>query len=249
MAQCMCKLDQLRVQAAAVLIEVVNCKTRPALEKVGNVEKLVIPEGIDKAMGAFRNAVTSFNQFLQVDVSLWDTEGKRDHGLNKDFGSQATSWLRFLCMELRSIWEATIERMIKNVINLFPDDYWYYTVENRDETKIKDHICNNPLLDGLLPSSQAVKQAKSVLAKIISEFGIGVQLSDAVGKKCVEVEEKAKVLLGIRAASTVTLIRLPQATTLKSKQGYLRECKRLVKALAISLPTSVCNALESAAAS
>ena len=50
----------------------------------------------------------------------------------------------------------------------------------------------------------------------------------------------------VRAASTVTLVRLPAAATVKSKSGFIRGCKRLIAALDICLPQQVMAAMERA---
>merc|ERR1712217_942874 len=72
----------------------------------------------------------------------------------------------------------------------------------------------------------------------------GDPLDSKLAEKISTAISEAKLLMGIRAASTVTYLRLPEAKSEKSRGSYIRECKRLVAALGISLPTSVVNALE-----
>ena len=60
--------------------------------------------------------------------------------------------------------------------------------------------------------------------------------------------EKTLELLGLRAICIVTLVRLPSATTPKSKQGFVRECKRLLRALGTNVDGAVLKRMEDMAA-
>ena len=55
--------------------------------------------------------------------------------------------------------------------------------------------------------------------------------TSAAEKDLDEVGEKVLQTVAIRAFSKCALKRIPDATTPKSKQGFVRECKRLVAAL------------------
>ena len=79
-----------------------------------------------------------------------------------------------------------------------------------------------------------------------AKIGFG-SLSTNESIEIAELQDEAKLVLVVSAAPTTALIRLPEATTPKSKSGYVRECKRLIKSLCISLPAAVLNALEEAA--
>ena len=61
-----------------------------------------------------------------------------------------------------------------------------------------------------------------------------------------ELMDEAKMIIGIRAASTVTLVRLPAEARPKSRAGLVRETKRLIKHLEVQLPTCVISRLEQA---
>ena len=61
-----------------------------------------------------------------------------------------------------------------------------------------------------------------------------------------ELMDEAKMIIGIRAASTVTLVRLPTEARPKSRTGLVRETKRLIKHLEVQLPTCVISRLEQA---
>ena len=75
----------------------------------------------------------------------------------------------------------------------------------------------------------------------------GEAISSELRKKCDLAEAEAQLMLGIRAVSTVTLVRLPAARTPQSKAGFVRECRRLFGGLPVSIRTVVMNAVGEAA--
>ena len=105
----------------------------------------------------------------------------------------------------------------------------------------------NSKLDELLPALNALKHATKYLNEVFSKLG-AEGVSGHLTEKAVALEDKAKALLGIRAASNVTYIRLPQATHAKSRSAFVRECRRLTNALDVPIPAAVMNAMEAAAA-
>ena len=117
---------------------------------------------------------------------------------------------------------------------------------NRDTEKILARMCHNPKLDELFLCSTALKNGQAIFDTGCAKIGCE-PLSTKENTEIAELQDEAKLVLAARAASTTALIRLPEATTPKSKSGYVRECKRLIKSLCISLPAAVLNALEEAA--
>ena len=246
--QCHAKLDSLRVQAAKLLVAVVDCKAAPAvMAQPGSVEKLIIPQAMLAILHAFKDQAFSFKNSLKVDTTAWQPDDQAEMQTLAGYGEDGLSWLRFLCKELSGWWESAIVRLKANIERVFPDDYWEFTVESRDDSKILEHIVNNEELENILPMTRALKAGVCDVENTLSTIHAG-SLNSKLKQSCDSLDEKSKVLLGIRASSTVTLVRLPEATSQKSKVSYIRECKRLVKALQITLPTAVLNALEAAGA-
>lgn len=101
-------------------------------------------------------------------------------------------------------------------------------------------------MDRLLPAQQSLKAAMKDFGIAVEKMGL-TDLTDAERKSIDELVVTSKVILGVRAASSVTLVRIPEATSSKSKAGFVRECKRLIRALEIELPVVVLNAMEKAA--
>ena len=119
--------------------------------------------------------------------------------------------------------------------------------DSRDDTKILNCMVNNENLDRLLPRQNALKQSKATYENMVLQIG-GCGLKEEEAKTIDGIIADSKLVLGVRAASTVTIVKIPQGKTQKSRQGFVRECKRLITALGVELPTAVLNAMEQAAA-
>lgn len=133
-------------------------------------------------------------------------------------------------------------RLKANLEALFPGGWVEFCVTSRDEERIKADICCNEALNRLLLCQAALKEAVSSFERAAAAIK-----SVGLGKKPFEYIEESilvsKTLLGVRAASAVTLFKIPNAPNPESRSGFVRECKGLINALQISLPTPILNAM------
>ena len=68
-------------------------------------------------------------------------------------------------------------------------------------------------------------------------------------KECNDLADDGKAMVAIRAVCAVTYIKLPKADNAKSKTALVREVKRLVAALDVSIDTRLWDKLQDAASS
>ena len=157
------------------------------------------------------------------------------------------SWRRLLAEEWRSRWACGLQRLKDLLKGTYPTDWRSFCIDQRDEDRILNELCNNHALDKLLPTQKALQDGLATLGKANASLGTK-QLTDGELAAFEALVQDSKIVFGIRAASTVSLVKIPSACNAKSKQAFLRECKRLLAALQIQLPAVVLNKMEEAAA-
>ena len=141
-------------------------------------------------------------------------------------------------------------RMLQNVKDGFPENYWTWTVTTRDPDIILKELCHSEKVDKMLPAMSALKAAISLCAPFFQSLGAG-GIPAKIVRDADALHEKAKILIAIRAASTVTLIKLKDPEVQgrpRSVSAIMRECKRLIAALGVTVPAIVMSCLEEAAA-
>ncbi len=237
-------LDTLRVRAAKLLATF--AQRGKCVVSVDGVEKLDISADMVAAYMAFSKTLEDFGRFVSVDRSRFAEKSTATMGAMDKHISEAQSWRRVLGNEIRATWVTGVQRLADGLMNVIPKDWRRYTVEERDDKLIMQHVVNNEALNCLLARQSALQASATDFDAAMVRLAAPAMDPPQV-QTITSLVEEAKVLIAIRAASTVTLVRLPAATTPKSKQGFVRECKRLVAALQIVLPGSVLAAMESAA--
>jgi hypothetical protein len=244
-------LDELRVQVAKALFQIIALRSEPTVVNDPTqgmpVEIFVISNKTLDVMRDLLKHITIFGSHIQVETKNLTAIGLVVQTLFKKMVDDANSWQRLLVKECKSRWEGGIARLKANLDSSFPADWESFCVVDRNEERILEELCNNLNLDRLLPSQVALRDGLATFEKGICAIG-----SDGLSqqeKLAIEaLIHTAKKVLGVRAASTVTLLRLPAATNSKSRQAFVRECKRLICALQIDLPPAVLNAMDTAAA-
>ena len=127
---------------------------------------------------------------------------------------------------------------------MHPKDWEEIIVKNWNEEQVLQEICKNEAQCGmLLPCHAALKNAIGKYNQAASLAKVDPIKAD-VRKDLDMLMEKILELPGLRAICTVTLVRLPSATSRKSKQGFVRECKRLLKALGTHVDGAVLKRME-----
>jgi hypothetical protein len=247
-------IDALRIHAAKVLMAVVAAKKVPCVVPVVQddkwkhyIEKLCIPADVEEHLVTFASLLTDFGVFIVVDSSRFQDANAKELVYFRTLLEDARAWRRVLVSDVRGLWLAGVSRLLSNLEATYPADWRSFTVDQRDNKRIIDEICNNESLAKLLPCQTALKEAQTDFESAMAKIGDSSIPKDLYDK-IANIFDNSKMMLGIRAASTVTLLRLPTATNLKSKISFVRECKRLIRALEITLPTAVLNAMEEAAA-
>ena len=249
----MFSIDTLRVHAAAVAVAVIRSKGEPCLAmgpgpraSHAGIQQLHIPDSLAQQFKDFNQAVLSCENELTADPGGMCADEFLAWVVLGTCANDAQAWARVLRKTLRSIWSTGIHRLVANLRQCIPADWQGWAVRNRDTEKILARMCHNPKLDELFLCSTALKNGQAIFDTGCAKIGCE-PLSTKENTEIAELQDEAKLVLAARAASTTALIRLPEATTPKSKSGYVRECKRLIKSLCISLPAAVLNALEEAA--
>ena len=246
------KVDQLRVDAAKMLRTCIASRKKSVIAGDTvylpmNVESLVFESDVVEAIAKFMERLEDVSAFIAVDTSTYAAELKEDMSNMLKIIQDGASWQRIIIDDWRSQWVAGLERMKSNLQATFPQDWPTFCVEDRDEIRILEEVCHNSKLDKLLPCQTSLKDSMSSFSKTMSLLK-AKQLTPGETNVFDGVIADSKRMLGVRAASTVTLVKLPGTAAAKSKAGFLRECKRLLAALQIDVPTVVLNALEAAAA-
>ena len=100
-------------------------------------------------------------------------------------------------------------RLRANLQATFPEDWSRFCIDKRDDERILAEICNKPALDKLLPTQAALKASLSSLESAIAKIK-----AEPINKKDQKAIEdlivESRKMLGVRAASTVTLVKVPQ---------------------------------------
>lgn len=246
------KVDQLRVDAAKMLKTCVASRKKSVIAvdtmySPMNVESLVFESDVVEVIAKFMEQLKEVSAFIAVDTSTYTAQLQEDMSNMLKIMEDGASWQRIISEDWRSRWVAGLERMKCNLQGTFPQDWPTFCVENRNEARILEEVCHNSKLDKLLPCQTSLKDSLSNFSKTMSLLK-AKQLTPGETKVYDDIITDSKRMLGVRAASTVTLVKIPSAMAAKSKAGFLRECKRLLAALQIDVPTVVLNALETAAA-
>ena len=255
------KLDHLRVHGAKVLISKVKLKTTPCIVLLDGpdgfnhsytsfpvpVEQLHIEEELVNTVRLFFNSSAEFRALITVDFDNYTEENQAVMQSLRKLAEAADSWFRVLTTEMRSYWFTGLTRVKNNLEGIFPQGWEDFCVNARDEERIMTEICNNESFNRLLACQTSLKDAiasfEQAAAKIKAEPVGATFIADAE-----QAITTSKKLLGVRAASSVTLIKIPSAPNPKSRQGFVRECKRLINTLNITLPTPILNAMDQALA-
>jgi hypothetical protein len=249
MQQAKFKLDELRLHAAKVLMAAIRSKGTPciALDTSGapHMERLTIPEDTVCSMHKFMESSAVFRYFISIDVESYDQSVKDCIVELGKMADSAEAWLRVLAAEIRSFWLAGLTRLKGNLEATYPRDWRSFCVDARDAQKILTDVCNTRALDKLLPAQSALKDGFAAFENAttkINASGVGPQLDGQIAALILD----SKQMLGVRAASTVTLVKIPAAPTAKSRSGFARECRRLIKALNITLPMCILSEMDKA---
>ena len=139
-----------------------------------------------------------------------------------------------------------MERLVDNLTSCFPTDWRSYTVRERDDEKVVSEICEGPKMSRITPRINLLKGAVKLVKETYSDLGVP-WAEASIDERIGDAIEEAKLLVGVRALSTVTLQKLPTESRPKSKAALMREAKRLVKMLEVDIPTSIVTLLEQAA--
>ena len=123
-----------------------------------------------------------------------------------------------------------------------PQDWRKYVIEIRDDAKIMSEIVDNAALCEILPKLGAVTASWSAYTTMLGYFD---------EKPTFEVHksiEEARLMIAVRAATTVTLRKLPSCSISKSKAATLREAKKLIKDIEVVVPACIMQRMDEAAA-
>ena len=148
--------------------------------------------------------------------------------------------LRVIKSKVESNAMSALQRLRQNVQECFLADWRAFTVATRDDEWIMEHLVNFALGGKLFARRSALDQAYTKVADLIC--------IDREKKDTKELLDEAKLMVGVRAAVTVTFVKMPLCRTNKSKAATLREVKRLIAALELEdFPAPIMNMLDDSA--
>lgn len=135
-------------------------------------------------------------------------------------GDRVLSWPRVLVAELWSFWHVGLRCWAE------------FCVTTRGEERINVVICKYEGRNHSLPCQTALKEAIASFERVAAAMkssSLSKKLSDEIDDSV----SASNTLLGVRGASPVTFLKIPNET----RCGFVAKCNRLVKALQVSLPT------------
>ena len=171
----------------------------------------------------------------------------------KRLHDDGAAMLRVIDGKVRSQWLASLQRLRQNVQACFPENWRQFTVRNRDDELILEHLVNNAVGAKLFARRGALDQA---FTKIMDSYDMlsattvqGGPPEQKMPQREIECTrtmlEEAKLVVGVRAAVTVALVKVAACKTAKSRAATIREVKRLIAALEIDhFPSAVMTILD-----
>ena len=128
--------------------------------------------------------------------------------------------------------------MTKDVLQCIPEGWQIYTLESADNEKILEHIVTSDAFSHIMSHCDSLKNARGTMEDALPRLMLDE--SEAPLKFDAKFEERmdtlyneVSLLLAARAACTVALKEVPEATNQKSKVGLVRETSRLIGRLEI----------------
>ena len=247
--------DGLRVEMAAVAMHVTSVPPLLKVVKVGDneVEELFVKDAdlVDIFKHA-SNKIDEFEAFLSMTAD--NAELKDELDLARERKKEARSMLRNFAERIKSTLLDTLDRLKTNVRKGVPEDWKSYCVEDVDGDRVIEEIVKNPFSIKLAASMNAMKKGAKSLGHIVSKLAEachspGMCMPETFKKECNDLADDGKAMVAIRAVCAVTYIKLPKADNAKSKTALVREVKRLVAALDVSIDTRLWDKLQDAASS
>ena len=152
--------------------------------------------------------------------------------------ADASVWFRTLRDKAYAGWIESLELLTKDVLQCIPEDWQIYTLESADNEKTFEHIVNSDALSHIMSHCDSLKNARDTMEDALPRLMLDE--SEAPLKFDAKFEERmdtlyneGKLLLAARAACTVALKKVPEATNQKSKASLVRETSRLIGKLEI----------------
>ena len=149
--------------------------------------------------------------------------------------------IKVIIHDYKSRWHDTMKTIQNALDALTPPDWRKFTIEIRDDAKIMSEIIDNDDLNFLLPKLQALNISWVAYTTMLGY--IGEKPTYEVAESCGE----ARLLIAVRAATTVTLRKLPSCLSGKSKAATVREAKKLIKDIDVVVPAVIMQRMDDAA--
>ena len=171
----------------------------------------------------------------------------------KRLHDDGAAMLRVIDGKVRSQWLASLQRLRQNVQACFPENWRQFTVKSRDDELILEHLANNAVGAKLFARRGALDQA---FTKIMDSYDMlsattvqGGPPEQKMPQREIECSRtmlaEAKLVVGVRAAVTVALVKVAACKTAKSRAATIREVKRLIAALEVDdFPSAVMTILD-----
>ena len=131
---------------------------------------------------------------------------------------------------------SSFARRQQNLKSKLPEDWQDIAIDNRDDERILSEIVDAPQNGLWMPLRTALQNSWGEFKKVSEK------VESKLEKEVEDLLEEVKLIIGVRAACSVALRKLPLCKGFMSKSATLRECKRLLGALEIKeLPCCVPN--------
>ena len=239
-------IDSVRVSLANFML--IESTEHSGVAANNDIEELFINNNVLAARNAVRAEMLAASTFV-------DSERVAHPVLDQQFATakkllnDAESGFRLTQEKCVSKWTCLMLRLRTNLVTSLPTDWKEFSVTNRDDERITSELLDHDhasrwigLRASLIQGQQLMKQA---YGNLTSPAPVMPKQIDQDNQK---VTDEAKMVVGVRAALSVALVKLPDCLTARSKSATLREAKRLLASLDIKdFPVAISNILEESA--
>lgn len=241
------KMDVCRAKVAQAALDVIQCAS-PIKASAADplVDEMEWKQDAAECLKVAKDALEEVGNYIAMERPIEYTTCLQDALSScKTMIADGESMLRIIEEKVRSQWLAALQHLRGSVAACYPENWRQYCITMRDDAWITEHLIQNPLGAKLLARRGALDQA------FVKIFGahhmVAATIPERESTLTTELLTESKMMVGVRAALTVALTKMPLCKTAKSRAATLREVKRLIAALEIeSFPSAVMTILDDA---